>query len=618
MKTEELDLNARELIKPDSSLVAWHFEYLRKMVAIDSRSFGVNEFIGDRKTPSDMTEILSLAEEYLRKIGFDFVKINKSSNGDQLPNPILMAELFSGKGKPTLLFYAHLDKQPYMDDEKFEKWGGVSPTKLRWNENKTRAYGRGAADDLAGVTAIGMTVDALLKAVGFDAEASNREKIDNLPCNMKVIYETEEESGSKTLVDQIKENREFFESSDCILITDVINPDQGIPGLTTCLRGLVQMNITLKKKKGSSIKIDEQTALYKLLSTLIKDDHSLAIEEIALADLPLTEREREGFARIPTSVDFLKQTGGLLPDTVLTVDSERESVIEAQLRKSYANVRPGNRVSGSVIFGSAAARLIIKLSDNLEEELLLSLLQKKINDLNRFRLKTWIKSFCQGENLIVDFYIQSSTKNPHSGVNGGPFPVAELQLAKIIDKLIGDNGFLVLGGIETRENYSIPIIEVQSLWADNDGSYKLFDSKVAKSIVEIRLGAGNDEALATEALRKYLLAQISEGFEIDIVIDKGASPWITGIEHPAFSLILEALEAGYGEKPCLYGCGGTIPFVPKLTDALGPIPPLCLGAYDPNSKMHEPGESMSVKDWLGCVRSMIYFSCKSLEIFPKS
>ncbi len=617
MDINALDKKARDLIKQGSSLVEWHCEYLRKMVAVDSRSFGVNEFPGDRTEPSDMTEILSLAEEYLLNIGFDFVKINKSPDGQSLSNPILMAELFSENGKPTLLFYAHLDKQPYMDNEKFEKWGGVPPTELRWNEDKTRAYGRGAADDLAGVTAIGMVVDSLLKALNFDAQNPSKEKIMDLPCNIKVIYETEEESGSKTLIEQIKQNREFFETSDCVLITDVINPDQGIPGLTTCLRGLVQVNLTLKTKESSKTNIDAQMALYKLLATLINDDHSLAIEKIASADIPLTEKEREGFARIPTSVAFLRKTGGLLQGTGLTVSSDRESIIEAQLRKSYINVRPGNRISGSVIFGAAAARLKIRLPDSLSGDTLLSLVSQKIDRLNRFRLKTLINSFSEDDNVIVDLFVQSSEKNPHSGTNGGPFPVAELQLAKIIDKLIDENGLLFLEDVKSSQKFLIPILEVQSLWTDNDGSYRLFDSHEAKAIVEVRLAAGNDEKHAAEALCEYLLKQVPDEFEVNILPDKGAPPWITEIESPAFSLILEALEEGYGEKACLYGCGGTIPFVPKLTDALGPIPPLCLGAYDPDSKMHEPGESMSMVDWLGCVRSMIYFACRSSNVFPK-
>ena len=41
----------------------------------------------------------------------------------------------------------------------------------------------------------------------------------------------------------------------------------------------------------------------------------------------------------------------------------------------------------------------------------------------------------------------------------------------------------------------------------------------------------------------------------------------TGIDHPAFSLMLESLNVGYDHEPCLYGCGGSIPFVAKLMDA---------------------------------------------------
>ena len=162
MYENELSKKARILTAPDSDLVKKHLESLRKMIAVDSRSFGVGEFEGDRTTPSDMLEILELADEYLRSIGFLKIKINRSPDGKKLPNPILMAELHSGTDKPTLLFYAHLDKQPYMDDGQFLRWGGTPPTEARWNANKTRLYGRGAADDLAGVTSIGLTMEALL------------------------------------------------------------------------------------------------------------------------------------------------------------------------------------------------------------------------------------------------------------------------------------------------------------------------------------------------------------------------------------------------------------------------------------------------------------------------
>jgi len=97
-------------------------------------------------------------------------------------------------------------------------------------------------------------------------------------------------------------------------------------------------------------------------------------------------------------------------------------------------------------------------------------------------------------------------------------------------------------------------------------------------------------------LKRHLLKNVPAGFSLELKEDKGGPPWMTGIDHPAFTLMLESLKTGYGHEPCLYGCGGSIPFVAKLMDALGNIPPLCLGAYDPDCRMHEPGESLSMVD----------------------
>ena len=93
---------------------------------------------------------------------------------------------------------------------------------------------------------------------------------------------------------------------------------------------------------------------------------------------------------------------------------------------------------------------------------------------------------------------------------------------------------------------------------------------------------------------------------------------MTGISHPVFPIILESLEKGFGKKACLYGCGGTIPFVEKLMQALGDVQPLCLGAYDPEAKMHEPGESLSIPDLLGCTRSILHLLSRVNEAYPSS
>ncbi|MCH8156201.1 MAG: M20/M25/M40 family metallo-hydrolase [Nitrospinae bacterium] len=480
MNPKILDDYARQHIRPDSPLVQEHLDVLEEMVRIDSRSFNVNEFAGDRTVPSDMKEILDCAVAYLQRIGFNEIKINTPPAGPARATPILLAEIAVSPEKPTLLFYAHLDKQPYMDDEKFEKWGGVHPTELRWNADRSRAYGRGAADDLSGVIAIGMAVDAALRAVGCDPQNPSPEKRKALPCNIKVLYETEEECGSHSLIEQILQNREFFEDVDGVIITDVINPATGYPGLTTSLRGIAQVEVSLES--GPAAKADAQTALYKLLATLIHDDHSLAVSSIAGADLALTEEEREGFSHVPTSVNSLRDSAGLLSATRLTVPSEKTALLEAQLRKSFANVRPGHRVAGSVIFGSAGARLSFPSCN--DPGVLQTRLQDFFEALNPFNLKMTLRKVEEkSEAPAFDLILTSATKDPHSGVNGGPFPVAELQLARMIDRLVRNDG---LPTPEIREACGVPAegpaLRVRSLRVDSEKKAEPFDDPSAKAL----------------------------------------------------------------------------------------------------------------------------------------
>ena len=547
MQTNEWDRQARNSIEIGSPLVQRHMDVMKEMVRIDSRSFNVNEFEGDRTTPTDMKEILAVAEKYLQSIGFPHIRINPPPPGPERSTPILMAEIISGAGKPTLLMYAHLDKQPYMDDQHFTQWDGHPPTELRWNADGTRAYGRGAADDLSGVVAIGMAVDAVLQAIGFDANHPVPEQLEQLPCNIKVIFETEEESGSHTLIPQILQNREFFETSNCVIITDVTNPDTGIPGLTTSLRGVLEMNAHLKTA-GTSSAVDAQTALYKVLATLIHEDHSLAVADIARADSPITDDERRGYENIPTTLEALREQAGLLDTTRLTVPDGKVDVIVAQLRTSYANVRPGNRIAGGVVFGSAGARLQVHTEGLTDRNGLIRWLEKTFKKENRFGLNMRLRTLDTDETtpLTVELIMQSANKDPHSGVTGGPFPVPELQLATLVDRLIGWDGQLIPTGWQKffEPGGGVRTLSLNALHVEHDGSARTFDDPSARALVEIRLAPGQCETTAAGHLKKYLLQNVPAEFSLELEEGKGGPPWMTGIEHPAFPLMLESLKAG--------------------------------------------------------------------------
>jgi acetylornithine deacetylase/succinyl-diaminopimelate desuccinylase-like protein len=557
-KNELIQISNRE-IQPESDLVDWHLAFLDKMVGIDSRSFNVNEFEGDRRTPSDMQEILLCAQDYLSQIGFTWIKINPPPPECTGATPILLAEIPVSKEKPTVLFYAHLDKQPYMDDGRFLKWEGVPPTELRWNQDKTRAYGRGAADDLSGVVSIGMSIDALIKTLQKDS--SSQPCLNDLPCNIKVIYETEEECGSHSLAQQIRQNQEFFSTVDCVVITDVVNPATGIPGLTTSLRGVIQLEATLTPIAEHQ-NIDAQTALYKLLTTLIDADHSLAVTGIAKADAPVTAEEIFGYANVPISTQMMRDAGGLLPEIQLTVPANKEALLVAQLRKSFANVRPGHRVSGSIIFGAAGARLTFGPCPNADA--LKIALNRLLSEWNPFNLNLTLTNLpSDSGKAVFDLVLQSATKDPHSGMHGGPFPIAELQLAKMIDRLIQNDGSLhpEIRSFLTPDEGTM---RVQSLRVTPGEDSSLFDNPTAKAIVEVRLAPGNEETAAAELLTNHLKTHALPGFELGLAMEKGCDPWMTECKHPVFPLIMEALEKGFEQKSCLYGCGVPFPLSPNF------------------------------------------------------
>jgi acetylornithine deacetylase/succinyl-diaminopimelate desuccinylase-like protein len=458
-----------------------------------------------------------------------------------------------------------------------------------------------------------MAIDAILSAIASDPEKLSQDKLQALPCNIKIIFETEEECGSHSLVEQISQNQEFFSDVDCVVITDVINPATGYPGITTSLRGLAQMEVTVNADSKSNL--DSQTALYKLLCTLIHEDHSLAVDSITKADTPLTAEERIGFSHVPTTVNLLRDTAGLLPETKLTVLPEITSMLEAQLRKSTANVRPGHRIAGSIIFGRAGARLRFNISS--EPKVLQLKLLEFFKSINPFNLKITLRRVLEeSKTTSFDLILTSATKDPHSGVNGGPFPVAELQLACMIDQLIQNDGSPTSQISEIYDkSIGKPGIKTFSLYVAEDEATKPFEDQSAKAVVEIRLAPGNKGRQAIDNLKSHLQKHLLPGYSLSIKPDKEASPWITPITHPVFPIALEALGIGYNKTACIYGCGGSIPFVAKLTEAIPGTQPLCLGPYDPDSRMHEPGESLSLVDLLGCTRSIIHLIARINKVF---
>jgi acetylornithine deacetylase/succinyl-diaminopimelate desuccinylase-like protein len=138
--------------------------------------------------------------------------------------PALIAQRPGPEGAPSILLYAHHDVQPENDHADWDS-PPFEPT-----ERGERLYGRGAADDKAGIAAH----LAAIRALG-----------DDLAIGVTMFVEGEEEIGSPTL-DALLEQESASLSADVIVIADSGNWDIGVPALTTSLRGLVRADIEVR------------------------------------------------------------------------------------------------------------------------------------------------------------------------------------------------------------------------------------------------------------------------------------------------------------------------------------------------------------------------------------
>ncbi|MFL6060940.1 MAG: dipeptidase [Marmoricola sp.] len=138
--------------------------------------------------------------------------------------PAVIAHKKGPEGSPTVLLYAHHDVQPENDPAEWDSPPYV-PT-----ERDGRLYGRGAADDKAGIAAH----LAAVRALG-----------DDLPVGVVLFCEGEEEVGSDTLSELLAQEKDSL-AADVIVIADSGNWDIGVPALTTSLRGLVRVDVEVR------------------------------------------------------------------------------------------------------------------------------------------------------------------------------------------------------------------------------------------------------------------------------------------------------------------------------------------------------------------------------------
>ena len=203
--------------------------------------------------------------DLLSRAGFGDVEIVSEGGA-----PAVIARHPAPAGAPTVLLYAHHDVQPEGDAG---QW--TSPP-FEPTEHGGRLYGRGSADDKAGIA----THLAAFKAHGGQP-----------PVGVTVFVEGEEESGSPSLGRLLAAHRDAL-AADVIVIADSDNWSSDVPALTVSLRGLVDCVVEvatldhgLHSGLWGGVVPDALSVLVRLLASLHDDDGNVAVAGLHETDI---------------------------------------------------------------------------------------------------------------------------------------------------------------------------------------------------------------------------------------------------------------------------------------------------------------------------------------------
>jgi acetylornithine deacetylase/succinyl-diaminopimelate desuccinylase-like protein len=217
-------------------------------------------------------------------------------------HPYVLGEwLGAGPDAPTALVYAHHDVQP---PGRLDHW--ETPAFEPTIRSDGRLYGRGTVDDKAGIVLHATAMRAWLSASG------------SLPINVKFIIEGEEETGSEHLADFLRAHRDRLDA-DVLILSDTANLATGVPALTTSLRGLVTVDVTVRALDhpihsgmwGGPVP-DAATALAVLLARTVRADGEIAVPGLLDGVPELTPAEREKLDALPFDAASFRADVGMV------------------------------------------------------------------------------------------------------------------------------------------------------------------------------------------------------------------------------------------------------------------------------------------------------------------
>lgn len=354
------------------------------------------------------------------KVGLQNTRIHETPG-----HPVVFGEFIKDASLPTVLIYGHYDVQPA---DPLELWTSP-PFEPVIKEQKI--YARGAADDKGQFFMYFAALESMIQA-------------NELPCNVKVLIEGEEEVGSENLEAFVLSNKKLL-SNDVILISDTHMISNENPSITAGLKGLAYMEVELTGPNrdlhsgtyGGSVG-NPINILCKMIASLTDENNQITIPEFYDKVVEVSPENRDDMARAPFDLEEFKKS----------LDIEEEHGEVGYSTPERQGIRPTLDVNGiwggytgegakTVLPSKAFAKISMRLVPNQNSEEISKIFQQHFESIAPKSVKVKVFAHHGGEPAVTDLnskgYLAASKamettfgKKPVPVRQGGSIPIVSL------------------------------------------------------------------------------------------------------------------------------------------------------------------------------------------------
>jgi acetylornithine deacetylase/succinyl-diaminopimelate desuccinylase-like protein len=391
----------------------------------------------DSKYKQDVRKAAEYVKDKLLNAGADKATVENTAG-----HPIVFGEKMIDPNLPTVLVYGHYDVQP-PDPVELWKTPPFEPT-IRNN----KIYARGSCDDKGQLY---MHIKALETMM----------KTSTLACNIKFIFEGEEEVGSNNLEVFVKNNKDRL-SADVVLISDTDILANDTPSITSGLRVLSYLEVEVTGPNrdlhsgmyGGAVD-NPITVLCQMISQLKDEKNRITIPGFYDKVVEYTREKRDEFAKAPFSLEAYKKS----------LDITEVNGEEGYSTTERVGIRPALDVNGiwggytgegakTVLPSKAHAKISMRLVPNQDSKEITRLFTEYFLSIAPKTVKVKVTPHHGGEPAVTptdsvafraasEAFTEGWGKAPIPTMEGGSIPIVSL-----FEKVLGINTILLGFGLK--------------------------------------------------------------------------------------------------------------------------------------------------------------------------